>query len=105
MTCLSLKTTQNQNNETQNGINMGQIIGAHEFKSSHYVLPNIKIQVALGLKKKVIFWLKNNSVTASDSTFYQKFSSFGNVQTLLTSETSILLYSKVLEGPARGKTH
>ena len=37
---------------------MGQIIGAHEFKSSHYVLPNIKIPVALGLKKKVIFGSK-----------------------------------------------
>ena len=103
--CVSLKSTQNRNNETQNGINMGQIVGAHEFKSSHYVLPNTKIPVALGLKKKVIFWHKNNSITASDSTFYQKFSSFGNAQKLLTSETSILLYSKVLQGPARDKTH
>ena len=40
------------------GINMGQIIGAHEFKSSHYVLPNTKIPVPLGLKKKGIFGTK-----------------------------------------------
>ena len=51
------------------------------------------------------FFTEHLRVTASDSMFYQKFSSFRNVQKLLRRETSILLYSKVLEGSARGKTH
>ena len=93
----------------------------------HYFLSNTKLPVRLSLKKKVILWqkiipfskgnllaefLNYNQIYGATSRHYvtklslfSSFSSFGNVQKLLTNLTSVLLYSKMLRGSARCETY